>query len=221
MTSAFVLSAIVLSVAMTIVAYMTWLERKVAARFQNRVGPYHVGPPHGWLQPLADIMKLIVKEDITPRAADRLLFNLGPVLVVVHALLGFAFIPLGPRLAVADHPQAHPVAVDLRDLPAQIQPQQAHEVGDFLCRPLPVLGGEAEHGQVLDPELGGGAHHAAERLGAFAMAGPARQPARLRPPAVAVHDDRDVPGNSAAVGGCRLSPDPDGRGDRLVHIRPA
>ena len=104
MIGALVLSAIVLFVAMTIVAYMTWLERKVAARFQNRVGPYHVGPPHGWLQPLADIMKLIVKEDITPRAADRLLFNLGPVLVVVPALLGFAFIPLGRGLAVADHP---------------------------------------------------------------------------------------------------------------------
>jgi NADH-quinone oxidoreductase subunit H len=103
---AFLLSAIVLFVAMTIVAYMTWLERKVAARFQNRVGPYHVGPPHGWLQPLADILKLIVKEDITPRAADRLLFNLGPVLVVVPALLGFAFIPLGPGLAVADHPNS-------------------------------------------------------------------------------------------------------------------
>ena len=103
MIGAFVLSAAVLFVAMTIVAYMTWLERKVAARFQNRIGPYQVGRPHGWLQPLADIMKLIVKEDITPRAADRVLFNLGPVLVVVPALLGFAFIPLAPGLAVADH----------------------------------------------------------------------------------------------------------------------
>jgi NADH-quinone oxidoreductase subunit H len=100
---ALLLSAIVLFVAMTTVAYMTWLERKVAARFQNRIGPYHVGAPHGWLQPLADIMKLIVKEDITPRAADRILFNLGPVLVVVPALLGFAFIPLAPGLAIADH----------------------------------------------------------------------------------------------------------------------
>jgi NADH-quinone oxidoreductase subunit H len=97
------LSALVLSVAMTIVAYMTWLERKVAARFQNRIGPYQVGVPHGWLQPLADVMKLIVKEDITPRAADRVLFNLGPVLVVVPALLGFAFIPVAPGLAVSDH----------------------------------------------------------------------------------------------------------------------
>jgi NADH-quinone oxidoreductase subunit H len=62
-----------------------------------------VGVPHGWLQPLADIAKLIVKEDATPRAADRLLFNVGPVLVVVPALIGFAFLPLAPDLALADH----------------------------------------------------------------------------------------------------------------------
>jgi NADH-quinone oxidoreductase subunit H len=98
-----VLSVAVLTVAMTIVAYLTWIERKVAARFQNRIGPYHVGVPHGWLQPLADVMKLLVKEDITPRAADRLLFNLAPILVVVPALVGFAFIPLAPGLAIADH----------------------------------------------------------------------------------------------------------------------
>jgi NADH-quinone oxidoreductase subunit H len=98
-----VLSAVVLGVAMTVVAYLTWLERKVAARFQNRVGPYWVGWPHGWLQPLADVLKLIVKEDTRPRGADRLLFELGPVLVVVPALVGFALIPLAPGLAVVDH----------------------------------------------------------------------------------------------------------------------
>jgi NADH-quinone oxidoreductase subunit H len=95
-TLAFALSAVTLGVAMTIVAYMTWLERKVAARMQNRIGPYEVGVPHGFLQPLADVAKLLVKEDITPRAADAILFNLGPVLVVVPALVGFAFIPLAP-----------------------------------------------------------------------------------------------------------------------------
>jgi NADH-quinone oxidoreductase subunit H len=116
MIAALLLSALVLSVAMTIVAYMTWLERKVAARFQNRIGPYHVGAPHGWLQPLADIMKLIVKEDITPRAADRLLFNAGPVLVVVPALLGFAFIPIGPGLAVANHAYSFPFFLALASL---------------------------------------------------------------------------------------------------------
>jgi NADH-quinone oxidoreductase subunit H len=97
-------SAVVLGVAMTIVAYMTWLERKVAARMQNRIGPYEVGFPHGWLQPLADIAKLIVKEDITPRDADRVLYNVAPLLVVVPALVGFAFIPLAPHLAIVDHP---------------------------------------------------------------------------------------------------------------------
>jgi len=97
------LSVIVLVVAMTFVAYLTWLERKVAARFQNRIGPYWVGYPHGWLQPLADLAKLIVKEDITPRDADRVLFTLAPLFVVVPALMGFAFLPFAPGWAVVDH----------------------------------------------------------------------------------------------------------------------
>ena len=98
------LSVAVLSVAMTFVAYLTWLERKIAARMQNRIGPFWVGYPHGWLQPLADVAKLIIKEDITPRNADRILFNLAPVLMVVPALLGFAFIPFATGWAVVDHP---------------------------------------------------------------------------------------------------------------------
>jgi NADH-quinone oxidoreductase subunit H len=102
-TGAVVFSAVVLAVAMTFVAYMTWLERKVAARMQNRIGPYEVGFPHGWLQPLADVVKLLIKEDITPRAADPILFNVGPILVVVPALVGFAFLPLAPGLAIVDH----------------------------------------------------------------------------------------------------------------------
>jgi len=102
-TGAVVFSVAVLAVAMTCVAYMTWLERKIAARMQNRIGPYEVGFPHGWLQPIADVTKLLIKEDITPRAADSLLFNLGPILVVVPALVGFAFIPVGRGLAIVDH----------------------------------------------------------------------------------------------------------------------
>lgn len=99
-----VLSLAVLGVAMTVVAYLTWIERKIAARFQNRIGPYHVGRPHGWLQPLADVAKLIVKEDIVPRATDRVLFGLAPLLAVVPALVGFAFLPFARDLAVVDHP---------------------------------------------------------------------------------------------------------------------
>ncbi len=99
-----VLIVLVLGVALTITAYLTWLERKIAARFQNRVGPYFVGYPHGWLQPLADVVKLMSKEDIVPFHADRFLFNLAPYLVMVPALLGFAFIPVADKLAVVDHP---------------------------------------------------------------------------------------------------------------------
>ena len=102
-TVAVVLSAATIGAAMTIVAYMTWLERKVAARMQNRIGPYEVGVPHGWLQPIADVVKLLIKEDITPRAADAILFNLGPMLVVVPALVGFAFLPIAKGLALVDH----------------------------------------------------------------------------------------------------------------------
>ena len=102
-TGAVVLSAATIGAAMTIVAYMTWLERKVAARMQNRIGPYEVGVPHGWLQPIADVVKLLIKEDITPRAADAILFNLGPMLVVVPALVGFAFLPIAKGLALVDH----------------------------------------------------------------------------------------------------------------------
>jgi len=101
---AFLWSVALLGVGMTVVAYLTWLERKVAARIQNRVGPYYVGRPHGWLQPLADVVKLLVKEDIVPKDADRVLFNLAPILVIVPALLGFAFIPVGKDLALVDHP---------------------------------------------------------------------------------------------------------------------
>ncbi len=101
---ALILSVAVLGVAMTVVAYLTWIERKIAARFQNRIGPYWVGYPHGWLQPLADVAKLIIKEDLVPRNADRLLFNLAPVISVTAALLGFAFVPIARDLAVVDHP---------------------------------------------------------------------------------------------------------------------
>ena len=98
------LSILVLGVALTCVAYLTWIERKVAARFQNRIGPFFVGYPHGWLQPLADVAKLLIKEDITPRRADRVLFNLAPLAMIVPALIGFAFLPLAAGRAVVDHP---------------------------------------------------------------------------------------------------------------------
>ena len=81
------------SVLILIVAYLVWLERKVAARIQSRIGPYLVGKPHGWLQPLADALKLMIKDDSMPKNSDSLLFNFGPIWVMVVSLASFALLP--------------------------------------------------------------------------------------------------------------------------------
>jgi NADH-quinone oxidoreductase subunit H len=93
---------IVLNAIILLVTYVTLLERKFAARMQSRIGPYYVGRPHGWLQPIADALKLMIKEDIVPAAADRGVYNLAPIVFLVPCMLIFATIPFGPELGVAD-----------------------------------------------------------------------------------------------------------------------
>ena len=93
---------VVLTAVLLLVAYVTLLERKFAARMQSRIGPYYVGRPHGWLQPIADALKLLLKEDIVPTASDRWVYNLAPVVFLVPCLLIFATIPFAPELGVAD-----------------------------------------------------------------------------------------------------------------------
>jgi len=93
---------IVLNAIILLVAYATLLERKFAARMQSRIGPYYVGRPHGWLQPIADALKLMLKEDVVPAAADRGVYNLAPVVFLVPCMLIFATIPFAPELGVAD-----------------------------------------------------------------------------------------------------------------------
>ena len=92
---------IVLNVVIGIVTYVTLLERKFAARMQSRIGPYRVGP-HGLLQPIADALKLMMKEDVVPTAADRSVFNLAPIVFLIPCMLIFATIPFAPGLGVAD-----------------------------------------------------------------------------------------------------------------------
>jgi NADH-quinone oxidoreductase subunit H len=75
-------------------AVMVYMERKVAALIQQRYGPYLVGP-HGVLQPLADIVKLLFKEELRPKAADRYLFVLAPIISAAAAFAAFAVIPFG------------------------------------------------------------------------------------------------------------------------------
>src|SRR3990170_4635092 len=83
------------------VIFLIWLERKVAARFQDRLGPNRAGP-YGLLQTFADMIKLITKEDIIPEKADKLIFNIAPILLVVAVLLIWAVMPSAPRLISTD-----------------------------------------------------------------------------------------------------------------------
>jgi NADH-quinone oxidoreductase subunit H len=98
---AFVVGFIVLNVIIGMVTYVTLLERKFAARMQSRIGPYRVGP-HGLLQPIADALKLMMKEDVIPRQADRSVYNLAPIVFLVPCMLIFATLPFAPGLGVAD-----------------------------------------------------------------------------------------------------------------------
>jgi NADH-quinone oxidoreductase subunit H len=90
---------IVLVVLLLVASYLVWVERKLLARFQVRYGPNRVGW-FGLLQPIADSIKMITKEDIVPDAADRTLFLLAPAVVAITALLMFAVVPLGPGITV-------------------------------------------------------------------------------------------------------------------------
>ena len=86
---------------MTLVPMLVLAERRIAAVIQNRIGPNRVGPL-GLLQPLADVIKLLFKEDITPNRADRILFSLAPFLAFAPAAIAFVAIPVGKDLQVAD-----------------------------------------------------------------------------------------------------------------------
>jgi len=82
-------------------AVTTWLERKGLARIQNRLGPNRVGP-YGWLQPIADGIKMLTKEDIVPRTADQVVHFLAPVALVVPVLLTYSVLPFGRNMAAVD-----------------------------------------------------------------------------------------------------------------------
>src|SRR5262245_32909584 len=78
--------------------YFIWLERKVAGRIQDRLGPTRVGGKFGWLQTIADGIKLLVKEDIIPGSADHILFRLGPYIAFCGSFLAFLALPFGDGL---------------------------------------------------------------------------------------------------------------------------
>ena len=98
-------------VLVTLCAYLKWVERKVIAHIQVRPGPYRVGP-HGLLQPLADVIKLVTKEDILPATANKFFFVLAPFFAVTIALISISVIPFGPEIDVF----GYKTQMDLTDL---------------------------------------------------------------------------------------------------------
>jgi NADH-quinone oxidoreductase subunit H len=92
-------TAIVVGLLMHILAYLQWIERKVIAHVQLRVGPRRVGP-HGLLQPLADVIKLITKEDILPSHVNTVFYFLAPFIAVMFALIAISVIPFGPEINI-------------------------------------------------------------------------------------------------------------------------
>jgi len=92
-------SAIILFVLLTAVAYTVWLERKVVGHMQNRWGPTRVGP-FGLLQPAADGLKFLFKEDLTPPHVYKPLFLAAPMIAVIFALTSIAVIPFGNSIPI-------------------------------------------------------------------------------------------------------------------------
>jgi NADH-quinone oxidoreductase subunit H len=87
--------------AMVLDIFLVWVERKVVARFQDRLGPNRIGP-FGLIQPFADIIKLVIKEDITPANADKIVFNIAPVLAATSVIVLWAILPLSSKIFGVD-----------------------------------------------------------------------------------------------------------------------
>ena len=103
--------AIIAFVVLTALAYIQWVERKVIAHVQVRMGPYRVGP-HGLLQPLADVVKLITKEGVLPPHVNKFFYLLAPFLAVTMALISISVIPFGTSITI----MGHTTAMELADL---------------------------------------------------------------------------------------------------------
>ncbi|TPW21245.1 MAG: NADH-quinone oxidoreductase subunit H [Elusimicrobia bacterium] len=94
--------AIVVHIVILSPIFLVWWERKISAHMQSRLGPMYVGGFHGWLQTVADGIKLLLKENVTPTDADAWVHTLAPAVVVAPALLAFAPVSFGKDLAAAD-----------------------------------------------------------------------------------------------------------------------
>jgi NADH-quinone oxidoreductase subunit H len=92
---------VLIALLMVVDILLVWVERKVVARFQDRIGPNRLGP-FGLIQPFADIIKLMIKEDTTPGGADKVVYNIAPMLSMMSVLILWAVVPLAPTMLGVD-----------------------------------------------------------------------------------------------------------------------
>jgi len=108
-------TVLIFALLVLLTLFNIWFERRVVARMQHRIGP-NVNGPFGLLQSLADGVKLALKEDIIPTAADKLVYLLAPVIVVIPAFVTFAVIPFGPEVSLF----GHRTPLQLTDMPVAV-----------------------------------------------------------------------------------------------------
>jgi NAD(P)H-quinone oxidoreductase subunit 1 len=125
-----------------------WLERKVSAAAQQRIGPEYAGPL-GTLQAAADGLKLIFKEDIVPAKADSILFTLGPAIVVIPVFLSFVIVPFGQNMVITDLG----IGIFMWIALSQHHPHWPADVGLFLQQQIFFAGGTAGSGQSISYEI--------------------------------------------------------------------
>src|SRR6476620_4140664 len=139
--------------AMTMVHVLIWLERKLVADFQVRVGPNRVGP-FGLLQPLADALKLMMKEDITPSGVDKPVYYLAPLLALMPAVMALGVIPWGPapwtRITNLNHSLLYSIAI------AGLSVYAVAMAGWASNNKYSLMGGLRASAQMISYELGMG-----------------------------------------------------------------
>ncbi|EHY89979.1 NADH:ubiquinone oxidoreductase subunit 1 (chain H) [Saccharomonospora azurea NA-128] len=150
-------AVVILLIGPILTVFLIVIERKVIGRMQNRPGPNRVGPG-GWLQSLADALKLPFKEQIIPDTADRKIYFLAPVITVVPALVGLAAIPFGPEVTIFGERTVLqlielPVSVLLVLAGASVGVYGIVLAGWSSGSPYPLLGGLRSAAQVISYEI--------------------------------------------------------------------